>query len=32
MLENGGTLAYDTAHHLLYSSNLGAGVWRVVMP
>jgi hypothetical protein len=32
MLSNGGTLAYDTAHHLLYSSNLGAGVWRVVMP
>jgi hypothetical protein len=32
MLSNGGGLAYDSAHHLLYSSNLGAGVWRVVIP
>jgi hypothetical protein len=32
MLSNGGGLAYDSAHHVLYSSNLGAGVWRVVTP
>jgi hypothetical protein len=30
MLSNGGSLAYDSAHELLYSSDLGAGVWRVV--
>lgn len=29
-LSNGGELKYDTDHHLLYSSNLGAGFWRVV--
>ena len=29
-LSNGGQLAYDAAHHVLYSSNLGAGFWRVV--
>jgi len=32
MLSNGGSLAYDKAHHLLYSTDLGAGVWRVVTP
>ncbi len=32
MLSNGGSLAYDKVHHLLYSTNLGAGVWRVVTP
>lgn len=31
-LSNGGQLTYDPAHHLLYSSNLGAGVWRVATP
>ncbi|HWB76020.1 MAG TPA: hypothetical protein VG755_13720 [Nannocystaceae bacterium] len=31
MLSNGGQLAYDEVHHLLYSSNLGAGMWRVVV-
>jgi hypothetical protein len=30
MLSNGGGLAYDSVHGILYSSNLGAGVWRVV--
>jgi hypothetical protein len=30
MLSNGGELAYDAHHHLLYASNLGAGFWRVV--
>lgn len=30
MLSNGGGLAYDPDHHILYSSNLGAGFWRVV--
>jgi hypothetical protein len=30
MLSNGGQLAYDMDHHLLYSSDEGAGVWRVV--
>jgi hypothetical protein len=29
-LSNGGALAYDAAHHLLYSSNLDAGFWRVM--
>ena len=29
-LSNGGELQYDADHHLLYSSNLGAGFWRVV--
>jgi hypothetical protein len=32
MLSNGGSLAYDPVHHILYSTNLGAGVWRVVTP
>jgi hypothetical protein len=31
-LSNGGSLAYDGVHHLLYSTDLGAGVWRVVTP
>lgn len=31
MLSNGGQLAYDADHHLLYSSNLGEGMWRVVV-
>jgi hypothetical protein len=31
-LSNGGSLAYDTVHHVLYSTDLGAGVWRVVLP
>ena len=30
MLSNGGQLAYDAVHKLLYSSNLGEGFWRVV--
>jgi hypothetical protein len=30
MLSNGGALRYDPDHHVLYSSNLGAGFWRVV--
>jgi hypothetical protein len=29
-LSNGGQLAYDSVHKLLYSSNLGEGFWRVV--
>jgi hypothetical protein len=29
-LTNGGSLAYDVDHHILYSSNLDAGFWRVV--
>ncbi len=32
MLSNGGWMSYDSVHHLLYSSNLGAGFWRVVTP
>jgi hypothetical protein len=32
MLSNGGTLLHDPDHHLLYSSNGGAGLWRVVVP
>lgn len=31
MLSNGGQLEYDADHHLLYSANLGAGLWRVVV-
>jgi hypothetical protein len=27
----GGTMGYDAGHHLLYSSNLAAGMWRVVV-
>jgi hypothetical protein len=30
-MTSGGTLGYDSGHHLLYSSNLGAGFWRVVV-
>jgi hypothetical protein len=30
-LTQGGNLGYDKAHHLLYSSNLDAGLWRVVV-
>jgi hypothetical protein len=30
-LSQGGTLGYDKAHKLLYSSNLDAGLWRVVV-
>jgi hypothetical protein len=29
-LSNGGDLQYDKVHHVLYSTDLGAGVWRVV--
>jgi hypothetical protein len=32
MLSNGGSLAYDKVHKILYSTDLGAGVWRVVLP
>jgi photosystem II stability/assembly factor-like uncharacterized protein len=31
-LTNGGVLAIDPDHHLLYSGNLEAGAWRVVLP
>jgi hypothetical protein len=31
-LSQGGNLGYDPAHKLLYSSNLDAGLWRVVVP
>ncbi len=31
MLSNGGQLAYDEVHHMLYSSNGGEGLWRVVL-
>jgi hypothetical protein len=27
----GGTMGYDAGHHLLYSSNLNSGMWRVVV-
>jgi hypothetical protein len=30
-LSQGGTMGYDKAHALLYSSNLAAGLWRVVV-
>jgi hypothetical protein len=30
-LTQGGTLGYDKGHKLLYSSNLDAGLWRVVV-
>lgn len=30
-LTQGGNLGYDPAHHVLYSSNLDAGLWRVVV-
>jgi photosystem II stability/assembly factor-like uncharacterized protein len=32
VLSQGGNLGYDKAHKLLYSSNLDAGLWRVVVP
>jgi len=31
-MSQGGNLGYDKAHKLLYSSNLDAGLWRVVVP
>ena len=31
MMSQGGKLGYDKAHKLLYSSNLDAGSWRVVV-
>jgi len=31
-LSSGGQLAYDGAHHLLYSANFQAGFYRVVVP
>ncbi len=31
-LSNGGKLLYDPDHHLLYSADQGAGLWRVVTP
>jgi hypothetical protein len=31
MLSNGGSLRFDADHHVLYSANLGAGLWRVVL-
>lgn len=31
-MSQGGNLGYDKAHKLLYSSNLAAGLWRVVVP
>jgi hypothetical protein len=27
----GGTMGYDQAHHMLYSSNTGSGLWRVIV-
>jgi hypothetical protein len=30
-MSQGGNMGYDKAHHLLYSSNLDAGLWRVVV-
>jgi hypothetical protein len=30
-MTQGGTMGYDAGHHLLYSSNLAAGMWRVVV-
>ena len=32
MVAGAENLAYDADHHLLYSSNLTAGIWRVVVP
>jgi hypothetical protein len=32
MVFGGSNLAYDPDHHLLYSSNLTSGFWRVVVP
>jgi hypothetical protein len=31
-MKNGGVLGFDTTHHVLYSSNLSGGFWRVVTP
>jgi hypothetical protein len=31
LMKNGGGLAYDPVHHILYSSNLNAGMWRMVV-
>jgi hypothetical protein len=31
VMSQGGTLGYDKAYRLLYSSNLNAGMWRVVI-
>lgn len=31
-MTQGGNLGYDPGHRLLYSSNLDAGLWRVVVP
>lgn len=28
----GGSMAYDSGHHVLYSSNMQSGFWRVVVP
>jgi hypothetical protein len=30
-INQGGTMAYDAGNHLLYSSNLTQGLWRVVV-
>jgi len=30
-MTQGGTMGYDKSHHLLYSSNLDGGMWRVVV-
>jgi len=30
VMNAGGVLGYDRSHHILYSSNLGGGFWRVV--
>jgi hypothetical protein len=32
VMTQGGNLGYDKGHKLLYSSNLDAGLWRVVVP
>jgi hypothetical protein len=32
VMTQGGNLGYDPAHRLLFSSNLDAGLWRVVVP
>jgi hypothetical protein len=32
MMSQGGNMGFDKAHKLLYSSNLDAGLWRVVVP
>jgi hypothetical protein len=31
LMKNGGPMVYDTEHHIIYSSNLNAGVWRMVV-